>query len=693
MKNQPEHSRESLEGIAMMTLHRRPGSTIPTAKNIARTAFALAACVLPWLVQTSSLVAASLETDGIRLSLTRALTNATLSWPLPDEGFTIEWAPTATSAAWQSVPEMLTVNDGHCEVTVPLDQQQRYFRLARRESGGGGPPIGTPEGFITAVLRSECTSAPTPPPPVGKTVVGPDYVIMTVASGDPLDYQSAQLVVTDAVFESLMPLYCGLSHPARSCVTNRVQWNLVTYDAGGRPRISGSPLSGAGFHYCRVTNGYLVAVVGGESASLPSPPPVGQVAVGADSVIMTLADGDPTNLEIARRIATDAVFESLMRRYCALPRGMGHGEASGRAQWKVATYDASGSLELSACAASGCAPHECVVSRGYITAVLRSECNSAPSRPPPVGETAVGPGYVIMTVADGDPLDYEAAQELVTDAMFESLMPLYCGLTVTDPNTCPTNRVQWNLMTYDAGGNPKISGGPASGPGFHYCRVTNGYLVAIVRGESASLPALPPVGQVAVGSDCVIMTIADGDPTNLEAAQRLATDAIFESLMSRYCALPRGKGKGQARGRAQWKVATYDAGRKLMLSACASSGCDFHACAVSKGYITAVLRSDCTSAPTPPPPVGETVVGPDYVIRTIADGDPLDYLAAQRVVTDAIFESLMPLYCRLAQNPTRGCVNNRVQWNLMTYDAGGNPMISGSPTSGPGYHYLGPCPP
>jgi hypothetical protein len=91
--------------------------------------------------------------------------------------------------------------------------------------------------------------------------------------------------------------------------------------------------------------------------------------------------------------------------------------------------------------------------------------------------------------------------------------------------------------------------------------------------------------------------------------------------------------------------------------------------------------------------VGETVVGPDYVIRTIADGDPLDYLAAQRVVTDAIFESLMPLYCRLAQNPTRGCVNNRVQWNLMTYDAGGNPMISGSPTSGPGYHYLGPCPP
>jgi hypothetical protein len=51
----------------------------------------------------------------------------------------------------------------------------------------------------------------------------------------------------------------------------------------------------------------------------------------------------------------------------------------------------------------------------------------------------------------------------------------------------------------------------------------------------------------------------------------------------------------------------------------------------------------------------------------------------------------MPLYCTLAESPTRGCVRNRVQWNLLTYDAGGNPKVSGSPTSGPGYHYFGPC--
>src|SRR5215469_11224072 len=35
---------------------------------------------------------------------------------------------------------------------------------------------------------------------------------------------------------------------------------------------------------------------------------------------------------------------------------------------------------------------------------------------------------------------------------------------------------------------------------------------------------------------------------------------------------------------------------------------------VTNGYITAVLRSECASAPTPPPPVGSTTVGSDFVI-------------------------------------------------------------------------------
>jgi len=244
--------------------------------------------------------------------------------------------------------------------------------------------------------------------------------------------------------------------------------------------------------------------------------------------------------------------------------------------------------------------------------------------------------------------------------------------------------VQWNLMTYDAGGNPRISGGPLSGAGYHYCGVTNGYITAVIRGGSASLPPPPPLGQVAIGTDAVVMTIADGDATDFENAQELATDAVFESLMRRYCALPRGRGQGEVSGKGHWHVATYDADGAPRLSGCAASGCEVHACGVSRGYITAVLRSECASAPVPPPPVGETRVGTNYVIRTIADGDTFDYKAAQQIVTDEIFRALMPLYCEL---PDEGCVTNRVQWNLMTYDAGGNPKVSGSPVSGPGYHY------
>jgi hypothetical protein len=267
-------------------------------------------------------------------------------------------------------------------------------------------------------------------------------------------------------------------------------------------------------------------------------------------------------------------------------------------------------------------------------------------------------------------------------------MPLYCRIPRGGCNASP---VQWNILTYDAGGNLKMSGCPASGCGFHYCAVTNGYITAVIRGQAAVLPPPPPVGQVAVGADSVIMTIADADPLDFGAAQRLATDAVFESLMRRYCALPRGIGSGYVSGRARWDVATYDTDGNVMLSNCAASGCDFHECVVSKGFITAVLRSDCTDAPTPPPPAGGIVVGPDYVIMTVADGDPFDRQTAQQFATDAVFQSLMSLYCPLAENPGKGCVTNRVQWNLLTYDAGGNPKVSSSPASGPGYHYFGPC--
>src|ERR1041384_6159513 len=276
---------------------------------------------------------------------------------------------------------------------------------------------------------------------------------------------------------------------------------------------------------------------------------------------------------------------------------------------------------------------------GYYVALLRSECTSAPLSPPAVGQTVVGPDYVMRTVAEGDPLDFSAAQRAVTDATFASLMPKYCALSRTAGAGCVTNRVQWNVMTYDATGNPKISGCAASGCNYHTCDATHvpkGFYVALLRSECTSAPLSPPaVGQTVVGPDYVMMTVAEGDPLDFSAAQRVVTDATFASLMPKYCALSRTAGAGCVTNRVQWNVMTYDATGNPKISGCAASGCNYHTCDathVPKGFYVALLRSECTSAPLSPPAVGQTVVGPDYVMMTVAEGDPLDFSAAQRVV-------------------------------------------------------------
>jgi len=184
------------------------------------------------------------------------------------------------------------------------------------------------------------------------------------------------------------------------------------------------------------------------------------------------------------------------------------------------------------------------------------------------------------------------------------------------------------------------------------------------------------------------MTVADANPTNFVQAQQLVTDAIFESLMPTYCGLPEN-GANCVTNRVQWNIITYGTNGYPMISGCAASGSQFHFCesrpAVANGYITAVLRSECADAPASPPPVGSTKVGSNYVIMTVADANPTNFVQAQQLVTDAIFESLMPTYCGLPENGAN-CVTNRVQWNIITYGTNGYPMISGCAASGCQFH-------
>src|SRR5262245_60243976 len=140
-------------------------------KSIFSMRFALTAQVLVLCVQGSSRAVAAAEPDptgGVRLNVTRTPTHAVLSWPQPAGNFVLESATSPGATDWNSVSEMLTIADGSWEATVSLGQGQRYFRLRKWVAtefspppvGGGGTPT---NGYITAVLRSECASAPPPP--------------------------------------------------------------------------------------------------------------------------------------------------------------------------------------------------------------------------------------------------------------------------------------------------------------------------------------------------------------------------------------------------------------------------------------------------------------------------------------------------------------------------------------------------
>ncbi|PYM12489.1 MAG: hypothetical protein DME18_11285 [Verrucomicrobia bacterium] len=66
---------------------------------------------------------------GVNLVAARRNNALTVSWPLPYTNFVLESATNLGSRNWQGISKESTTNNGRCEVTVPLDQGQRYFRL------------------------------------------------------------------------------------------------------------------------------------------------------------------------------------------------------------------------------------------------------------------------------------------------------------------------------------------------------------------------------------------------------------------------------------------------------------------------------------------------------------------------------------------------------------------------------------
>ncbi len=312
-------------------------------------------------------------------------------------------------------------------------------------------PVSVP-GYICAVLRSGCTDSPPPPLQVGEIATGPDYVIITAGFGDPGNWPNAQQMANDAVFESIMPLYCAL--PKAGCVTDSVQWNIITYGANGSPNTSGCAASGCQDHSCAgFESGPPIIVT----------PPANQSVNAGQFVVFTVDASGAAPLNYQWLFDGTNALAGAKNAVLVLP----YAQTTQAGTYSVEVSNSLGTTNsLPATLTVNPGP---AATNGYITAVLRSECTSAPSPPPPVGATNVGPDYVIMTVADADPANFQHAQQIVTDAVFESLMPLYCALPENSGVGCVTNRVQWNIITYETNGNSMISGCAASGCDYHYC--------------------------------------------------------------------------------------------------------------------------------------------------------------------------------------------------------------------------------
>ena len=63
---------------------------------------------------------------AVRLNSTLAI-----SWPFPSAGFVLESTTSLSLTNWQSAAEPATTNNNRLEVSVPLDQSQRFFRLRK----------------------------------------------------------------------------------------------------------------------------------------------------------------------------------------------------------------------------------------------------------------------------------------------------------------------------------------------------------------------------------------------------------------------------------------------------------------------------------------------------------------------------------------------------------------------------------
>ena len=68
---------------------------------------------------------------GVKLAVAQVNNNLTLFWSLPYTNFVLATAASLRSTNWQGAFNATTTNNGRCEITLPFDQGQLYFRLRK----------------------------------------------------------------------------------------------------------------------------------------------------------------------------------------------------------------------------------------------------------------------------------------------------------------------------------------------------------------------------------------------------------------------------------------------------------------------------------------------------------------------------------------------------------------------------------
>jgi len=80
---------------------------------------------------SSSVLLNACDSSGAGLSTARGRYTVSISWPLQSTGFVLESTTSLSLTNWQPVAETPTTNGSRLEVTTPLEQAQRFFRLSK----------------------------------------------------------------------------------------------------------------------------------------------------------------------------------------------------------------------------------------------------------------------------------------------------------------------------------------------------------------------------------------------------------------------------------------------------------------------------------------------------------------------------------------------------------------------------------